>query len=360
VRVSPIYKEKSDFTEYLAHITNAKAHVASLAQIDISTGGQALDLTNDHRRILRMFARLNQGVNARVFPLGGGMSSSKTVRLEVQDEHAATKSVSVAKLGDIGTLRDEERRYHRCIAPALGVGGFAHLIRFLRAGAANTGGIFYGFAKDYQQTLMDVLRRDPAQATATIAELRKLEAIWQDNANVKTVGVGDIRRSLIKDESFKPFADRLGFDSQEFESIPVRVKWCCQHRDLHGLNVLVRDGETPLLIDYGEVEAGPACLDPLILELSLLFHPACKAVSGIWPTKELALAWANLDAYLSGTPLAPFIRACREWAFSVEPVDKAVYAVAYAYSVRQLKFDDTDHDLSISVAVAARKAFSLG
>ena len=96
-------------------------------------------------------------------------------------------------------------------------------------------------------------------------ELQRLETTWQSNATNKSVCVRDIRQNLIDDNLFMPLAETLGFDWRTFEESQVRVKWCCQHRDLHGLNVLVRDGEIPVLIDYGEVEQAPACLDPLVL-----------------------------------------------------------------------------------------------
>jgi hypothetical protein len=124
----------------------------------------------------------------------------------------------------------------------------------------------------------------------------------------------------------------IGFDWQTFEQSRISVKYCCQHRDLHGVNVLIRDGEIPLIIDYGEVEQAPACLDPLVLELSLLFHPGCTQVRNAWPSEAQSLAWHSLDAYVDGVPISPFVRACREWAFAVEPLDKAVYATAYAYA----------------------------
>jgi hypothetical protein len=122
--------------------------------------------------------------------------------------------------------------------------------------------------------------------------------------------------------------------------------------------VLIRDGETPLLIDYGAVEWAPACVDPLILELSLLFHPECRRVAAPWPSADQALAWPGLDEYIKGTRLAPFIRACRDWAFAAEPLDKGVYATAYAFAARQLKFDSVDHDLAAAVATAAHNAIS--
>jgi CheY-like chemotaxis protein len=352
-----LYKEKSDFIECLSHIAKVLEHVSALGTIEVSTGGRALDLTHGHKRILRIFSRLNAGINIVVSPLGGGLSGAKTLRIEVQNEHATTTSFAVAKLGSIQDLHDEQARYEKCIAPAMAVGGFAHLIRFIRAGASNTGGIFYGFAKDYQQTLIQILSSDPARATATVAELRSMEKNWQDNAVNRPITVGDIRRFLVKDEAFDKFSAGLDFDWSGLEQTQVRMKWCCQHGDFHGLNILVRDGERPLLIDYGEVGHGPACLDPLILELSLLFHPGCKQACGGWPSTTQASNWANVGEYTKDTPIAPFIRACREWAFAVQPVDKGVYATAYAYSVRQLKFPDTDHNLARTIARAAYNAF---
>jgi hypothetical protein len=352
-----IYREKSDLVDCLAEIKKVIDHVAALAAIDISTGGQELNLTHEHKRILRIYSRINQGTNARVSPLGGGLSDARTVRLEVHNQHSATTSLAVAKLGKISLLQNEESRYHRCIAPAFSVGGFAHLIKVVRAGAGNTGGIFYGLANDYRQTVIEVLASTPDQGAATIVELRRFETTWQSNAISRLVNVGEIRQGLINDEAFVPLAETLGFDWRTFEQNQIRVKWCCQHRDLHGLNVLVKDGGIPLLIDYGEVEEAPACLDPLVLELSLLFHPGCKHVRGSWPTNEQALAWQSIDTYLSGTPIEPFVRACRAWAHAVEPLDKAVYATAYAYAARQLKFTGTDHDLARSIAKAAQTAF---
>ena len=349
-----LYKEKSDFVECLAHINRAIEHVDSLAKINLSTGGKVVNLTSEQKRVLRIYSRLHHGTNAMISSLGGGLSNAKTVRLEVQDEHGATTTVALAKLGALKDLRDEETRYHQCIAPCLSVGGFAHLIKFLRAGAANAGGIFYGFAGDYPQSLSDVLQANPAKACLTVGHLRRLENDWHSNAVPKLITVGEIRRSLVSDSDVDLFAGRLGFDWQTIERMQINLKWCCQHRDLHCSNVLVRDDETPLLIDYGEVGRGPACLDPIILELSLLFHPAFKDIRGTWPTATQAQSWTDLDRYLSGCSIAAFVKACREWAFAVEPLDKGVYATAYAFAVRQLKFTGTDHELAVSIARAAQ------
>jgi hypothetical protein len=78
----------------------------------------------------------------------------------------------------------------------------------------------------------------------------------------------------------------------------------------------------------------PDCLDPLTVELGLLFHPACNEIRGDWPKGGQAAKWANLDEFVSGTPLAPFIKDCRDWALNVQTVDKGVYATVYSYAVR--------------------------
>ena len=353
VSAMTIVREKSELADCLTQIKTVLEHVTALTAIEVSTGGKDLGLSDHHKRILRIFSRLNGGVNVRVSPLGGGLSDARTLRVAVQDQYSNVTTNAVAKLGRISFIKDEEVRYNHCIAPSLGIGAFAHFIRFIRAGAADIGGIFYAFAQDYSRTLIDVLREDPAAAGKIVNELMRMETNWHANAVNKTMTVGEIRRTLIKDDAFQPVAGTLGFDWQRLEAMQVRVRWCCQHRDLHGLNVLLGNDGTPIFIDYGEVEAAPACLDPLIMELSLLFHPACKGVCGAWPTVAKASQWTAVDAFAQDTPLAPFITACRAWTFKVESQDNGVYATAYAYAVRQLKFPDTNHALAIAVAKAA-------
>jgi hypothetical protein len=267
-------------------------------------------------------------------------------------------SLAVGKLGPIGLLNDELRRYNEFITPALSVGYFAHLIDFVRAGSGSFGGIFYGFGNSYKTPLLNVLQRVVVEASAIVSELQKMESPWQQHSETRTITIQEVRRLLIPDDKFLPAAAALGFDWTSFELCSVQMKWCCQHCDLHGLNVLC-DGSKPLLIDYGAVEPGPACLDPLISELSLLFHPACASVRGTWPTTDQALKWSDVASYVAGSSLVPFIEACRKWAFDVEQVDKAVYATAYAYAARQLKYGG-DTSLACAVAKSAYTAFMQG
>jgi CheY-like chemotaxis protein len=346
-----ICREKADLTTCLKNINDAFAHVAALSSIPISTGGQDLGLTEQQTRTLRIFARRYHGTNIRVSALGGGLSAARTVRAEVFDHDNQMTSIAVAKLGAISDLQDELSRYDEFIKPALSVGCFAHFISFVCAGGGPFGGLFYGFGTTYNNSLLGLLASKPADAAKTVPVLRSMEAPWQKNTKTTTVTIKEIRKRMISDADFLPVADQLGFDWNALENLTVQVSWCCQHCDMHGLNVLV-DGDKPLLIDYGMVEVAPVCLDALILELSLLFHPACATIRGAWPSIDQCTKWFDRDAFVSGTPLAPFILACRQWAFEVEPVDRAVYATVYSFAVRQLKFEG-DRQLPCAIANAA-------
>jgi hypothetical protein len=97
-------------------------------------------------------------------------------------------------------------------------------------------------------------------------------------------------------------------------------------------------------------------LDPVTLELSLLFHPAAKALFDGWPTIDQAASWPDLDLYTKNCPVADLIRQCRDWVFAAPGVgDKGAYACVYSYCLRQLQFAGTNHDLAKVIAHAAIK-----
>jgi CheY-like chemotaxis protein len=350
------FKEKSDFKECLAYIKETANEVNELSQIEISLGGGVIDLTNDERKVLRIFGRLHQGVNVRVATLGGGLSSAKTLRLTVHAANGNVSSNAVVKLGPIAQLELERDRYQKFVAPVIAVGGFAHVIRFVRAGAAGVGGIFYGDAKEYDLTLANALSKQPNCGRSIVHKLRKLETEWQA-CTPKSVRISEIRQSLVSDKKHGQNAARLKFPWREMEDREVRVKLCPQHCDLHGLNVLIKGADEPLLIDYAEVGEAPASLDPLILELSLVFHPAFENIRKDWPTHDQTQHWDNLEVFAAHCPYEEFLRECRDWAFGCEAGDKGVFATAYSYAVRQLSYPDTNPDFAAEIAGAAYNRF---
>jgi len=122
------------------------------------------------------------------------------------------------------------------------------------------------------------------------------------------------------------------------------------HGDLHGLNVLVTPEGEPTLIDYGDVRRANAALDPVTLELSVVYHPAMQGHLGGWPSEMQAENWGDIDVFCSGCPVEAFVRACRAWAVNVSAGEQEVLATAYAYSVRQVKYGNASLPLALRVA----------
>lgn len=129
------------------------------------------------------------------------------------------------------------------------------------------------------------------------------------------------------------------------------------HGDLHGCNILVAATGKTNLVDYGEVGDGPASLDPVTLELSLLFHPNAPGAAGPWPTAEQATAWGDLAAYLHGCPFSQFVRECRAWALRVAAGKREVAASAYSYLVRQLNYRDTNKERALALLDGVRSFY---
>lgn len=347
------YLLKDQMRECLAIVTDAAAQLAAVESIELSTGATPIRLKPAQRRILQLFSKFNSGANVPIRPLGGGLSETSVFGITVEDQNGALSSHAVAKIAAIRSLANEHARYQQFVAPVMSPGAFAPVIRFCNAGAWNYGGLFYSLASAHDHTLFDILSVNARKASNLVKKLRKLEEPWQTKAKLEDHTAGDIRRLFISDADFATVSPKLGFDWGRLEAMRISVPFCRQHFDLHGLNVLVRKGTDPIVIDYGEVGVGPACVDPLILELSVLFHPSAEGLRKSWPTAAQAGGWDDVQAFSGGTVIEPYISECRKWAHEIATRDSAVFATAYSFAVRQLKYRDTRHDLALEIAAAA-------
>jgi Ser/Thr protein kinase RdoA (MazF antagonist) len=126
--------------------------------------------------------------------------------------------------------------------------------------------------------------------------------------------VRDVRRLFLIDEKTPPLVEKFSLRWVDtFEQRRLQTRWSCVHGNLHGGNILVNGDGVPVLIDYGDVKEGPAAIDPITLELSVLFHPD-RPKNVTWPSAEQARAWADIPAYTQQRPFAEFIKACRAWS----------------------------------------------
>jgi hypothetical protein len=99
-------------------------------------------------------------------------------------------------------------------------------------------------------------------------------------------------------------------------------------------------------------------LDPVTLELSILYHPEMIGCLDDWPTRDQTGAWSELDAYCVGCPVEDFVRACRSWAVEVSAGEEELLASAYAYSMRQVKYHDDAVELAQAVATGCFAALA--
>ncbi len=346
------FRTKEQLSECIDLVCAYASEDAKLSEIEISTGGNDLSLLYNHKRSLRIFARLNNGTNIRLSSLGGGLSSAKTLRVEVANASGGVTCLAFAKLDVIPKIEDEFRRYKDHIAPIL-LSGFTAEIRYLLYGSGSIGGIYYQFAEGFDRSLFDLLKSDVDGAASVIDALRALQERWYQGSEIETLSISELRQTLVANHVLEPYTGRLETGWESLEQLRISVRVCSQHRDLHPLNLLVKNSLEPLMIDYGDVKRGAACTDPITLEFSLIFHPGCDHLLNGWPTEAQASEWTNLNTYLEGCPIASYIRACRAWAFKVQGSDLAVFAMVYSYCVRQLKYPNTNHTLALAFANCA-------
>lgn len=328
--------------------------LANAVEIMLSNG---LTLEPMDIRLLRSCARRQGGNQVHIAPTSGGLSSAKTLRLRICNSGAPVVSI-IAKLDQHLSVADERNRYRTSVT-RLGIGCLTHVVEMDELAAGKRSGIFYKLADGYDHDLFHCLEGNPQIAADLVAKVRYIEDGWLQGKSIKNVRIVDLRESLISEKVVQERIGTIdGFDRQEFEARNVSVSMSTQHRDLHGLNILVNGNNEPVFIDYGMAGVAPTCLDPLILETSLIFHPAGRAICNGWPAPDDARNWHDLDIYVANCPYPAFIRSCREWAYAERNTAgvRGILATAYAYILRQLKFADTDkevaHALLLSITTA--------
>jgi CheY-like chemotaxis protein len=324
---------------------------------EIEIGGQDDNLLPAERRLLRIFARRHNGAIVEVKPLGGGLSSSKTLHVTVKNAALVKTASAVGKLGSFETTDDEVNRYRKHIAPLLGPGSFTAYSGEVRAGSGCVAGLFYTLAEEYGRSLFDILYQSDKDAVMVLDRLAEMQRPWTNSTTSHRVAVEELRKNLISQASFLNIEDRLraAMPVDKIERTLVTAKYCPRHGDLHGLNILVSNDYRPVMIDYGDVGIWSSCYDFIVLELSVLFHPAGCDVRGSWPSIEAAKTWCDLEAYCALCPFPEFIRRCRHYAVKLAAGKREVLANAYAFAVRQFKYPNTDKDLALAVAEAAAR-----
>lgn len=295
------------------------------------------DLDLRAARLVRIFTASVGGVFCDVRNLNGGLSGALVLKLLVRDGSGVKIHDSIAKIGSIDHIQDEVERHDKYIS-RLEPGATPRKVSVLKHGAKDTSGVFYSLASASELNGFSIIERGAKEIIkAIIGCLHR----WVDAATQKRVSIQSIRRSFISDEHYAEVRHLITHDwVEKFEQNAVLVKWGCVHGDLHGMNILLSDNDIPVLIDYGDIEEGPLCRDPVTFELSTFFHPTGPFKNSVWPNEEESLLWGQPEFSGNNCPAEEFFAACREWSESVAAGKRERAAVAYGYLVRQLKYPD--------------------
>jgi CheY-like chemotaxis protein len=350
------FLDKGRLPECVERIREFSEQVDILDGIEISP--PKFELSYFEKRALRIFGRRLGGTVLSVSELGGGLSKTRTLKVRIRGDGGVHKALVAAKLGRRDLISDEKARYEKFVSPALGTGSHAGLVGEVKEGAGRISALFYKLDDPYDRSVFDLLLNEPHKISLAIDNVKQGTQPWRTEAPQRRTTVGDIRRRLIPDGSFENCRHFLdGIDLESFEQKELEIRQCAQHCDFHGSNILVDANNRTLLIDYGEVGEATASQDPIVLELSVLFHPDGKPTLGKWPTIADLDMWDDLDLYVADCPVAEFIRECRAWALEAAAGGREVFANMYGYAVRQLQYDDTNKDFAVALVKSAMRAF---
>lgn len=339
-------KERAD--KLVESIRVTASEVARTEAIGIDTHGKNIDLSIQQRRALQIFTRRSGGTSCLAEVIGGGLSGAKVFRITVRDERGSVRAVFIAKLGLTEKIAQESAAYQQ--VQLLAMNAFTPLVCKLDRGLKDHSAVFYAIAEGYGRTLFDLISKNPDVAPKVIGNLHDALGRWIDAKFLVKVPIREIRRRVLSDEKLAelrkttdlPFVD-------EIERVEVAVYQSCVHGDLHGGNILVSNQDIPVIIDFGDVGNGFACMDPTTLEMSLFFHPDSRRLGIYEKLEPLISHWPDIDRYLENNALAEAIKACRDWAHQVSGSDHAVLAAGYAFALRQLKYEHVDKKITLKL-----------
>lgn len=345
--------QKSQLTECADAIDAYRKNLSALDDILVEEPRPGC-LNQDDIRVLKLFARTSKGTRVKSALLAGGRSSAKTLQLSVWDADERIRCVAVGKIDKTEKAQKELNKFNEFVSPLLPVASFVPHISSIHIGARGTGGNFYSLAHQYSKNIYQLLLENETAACRALDKLRSYQHNWLKNARKRQLAVRDYRRLLISDEKFAPYRGLFDKDWLErVESKKFDLIFCPQHSDLHGFNVLIEDESSPLIIDYAEITDNVISYDPLVLELSIWFHPDAQFLRDNVEFPEFE-HWSNFDAYKTRCAYAEFSKHCRDWAFNGDDDNRiGGFISAFGFCCKQLKYAEVNKEHAVKVAISA-------
>jgi CheY-like chemotaxis protein len=337
---------KDDLRACAKRVVAIAGHMHALSNIRVSPEPAPLTLSDDERLVLQQYARRVGGTLVRVSEVGGGLSDARAFRSRVYAADGRMLSRVLAKVGPVALPQDEHARFRRFVTGVLDGANFAPLAGQVEHGAGPLGGLFYGLLEEFESSLFGLVgigeTGSAAPAAKCVARIQRATANWHHESTQSDIRFVDIRRSLVKDARKARVQAAAGVDLDQLDELRLYANAATQHGDLHGENILVAQDGHPVLIDFARTGEAFSALDPVTLELSVLFHPDSPLLGGSWPAPGQGKRWAFIDEYLVDCPVPAFVKACRTWAFDCAAEAREVYAHVASFALRQLDYDDTN------------------
>lgn len=348
---------KRRMNDCIAAVQEFRNDVLITDRISLVYVGTALNLRREEQRLIRLFCRKYSGSTVDIQPLTSGLSGARVLRLTVRNTAGQPIVTSVAKLDTFAEIQSESEKYQAEITKLL-PGSFPQLTGDLRVGASGFAALFYAVVGEEVTTLFDKICTDPSGAADATNNLRTAQEPWLGATVSSRMRVSSIRRQFIGDVALYDVREHLdSIDINLIEAQEIDVAMCVQHGDLHCANVLFDVRDNPMFIDYMETCHTFASVDPVVLELSTIFHTDAPSQT-TWPSDTQAENWTEIGLFSTGTPFEDFLRTCRQWSLDVAASPQEVWAVGYGYALRQLKYQDTDKALARAIIRACIAALS--
>lgn len=323
----------------------------ALSALDAACLVRGADIDDIFQRAVRIYAR-SIGHSVADVESSSGLSGAIVGRVRLQSESSPPAS-AVIKVLPCAEAHEEYDRYNRFVANRLDPGRFAPALAPIHAGLCKKSALVSTLAGDGYASLFDLIRRSPDESGSVVAQLKEATSPWYAATTIDSMSLVDLRRSRVEDKYLSGIFDMDMLLADE--SVELNVAKAISHGDLHGENILVDQSGRPLLIDFGDVSIAPTVMDPVILELSLLFHDKGPARDPEFGRGINWSAWPDLAACYGSNPLASFAGACRAWALELAN-SGSVMAFGYAQSMRQFKYSDVPHDMAHAIARSCRGA----
>lgn len=342
--------EKDQSLEFKEQVEQFRQLLQTLEDIEIVAPTGAAPLCALEKRALRRLAFDYRAVSISVASLDAGLTGASVWRCEINRVEGCIAKVVAKRVKSPGSS-----------------GGLSELLpgAYTAAKVRTLSGLMAGghlnvlqLAGESPYALMDIIAERPAQAVELARPL--WNALHRVAARQQILTLAKLCESLIEWQCLSELLSPYGIQTPVgSHSLTTHVG--LRHGDLHPGNVLI-DNEQAILIDFDAETFAAGALDPIIMLISTLVHPASPIRGVAWPAvSEITSTFATVD-FGRGHPCEPWFRAVHQWIEECRTSEREYWALVLAYAGRQLRYQDVLEDpetVDRLVAIANRAADAL-